>query len=171
MDAVDYVNAAADLAAARAREDFIDHWNRLSDRCGSPLERVFLSYLMLESSGYGGQWFATDEVFETPERPIAGYVQIGIGPYFPDFYVEFHDPEFGHAWFKLAIECDGHEFHEKTKQQVARDKRRDRWLALHGISMVRFSGHEIWRAPVECAEQVFEIYNAAHRRRRAERAA
>ena len=45
----------------------------------------------------------------------------------------------------IAVECDGHEFHEKTKQQAARDKARDR---------DRFTGSEIWKDPGACADEV-----------------
>ena len=177
MDAQDYVSAAADIASDRAREEFLDTWRAVAEHCESPLEQVFFAYLMLESSGQFERisWFANGRYLASSESSgdggFCGYIQAKTGPYYPDFYMEFNDRELGVNWFKLAIECDGHEFHEKTKQQVARDKRRDRWFALHGISLIRFSGHEVWRSPTECAEQALEVYWAAHRRRRAERAA
>src|ERR1041384_1385190 len=33
----------------------------------------------------------------------------------------------------LAIECDGHDFHDRTKQQAAYDRARDRELLLAGV--------------------------------------
>lgn len=45
----------------------------------------------------------------------------------------------------LAVECDGHDFHEKTKEQARRDKSRDRILISHGIHTIRFTGSEIFR--------------------------
>lgn len=54
----------------------------------------------------------------------------------------------------FAIECDGHDWHEKTKQQVARDKRRDRRLIEAGIVPIRFSGSEICREADDCAEYI-----------------
>jgi hypothetical protein len=56
----------------------------------------------------------------------------------------------------IAIECDGHEFHEKTKKQVAFDKKRERDLIKSGYTVLRFSGSEIWKDPYKCAEQVFD---------------
>jgi very-short-patch-repair endonuclease len=61
-------------------------------------------------------------------------------------------------FFFLAVECDGHEFHEKTKQQVSRDKRRDRDLLLNGIPSVRFSGSDVWRDPYGCIEDVLGYF-------------
>lgn len=59
----------------------------------------------------------------------------------------------------IAVECDGHDFHEKTKQQAARDKSRDRKLAAHGIRVLRFTGSEIYRDAGACAGEVFGLLN------------
>lgn len=58
---------------------------------------------------------------------------------------------------KIAIEIDGHDFHERTKQQAHRDKLRDRALANEGFTVLRFSGSDIHRDPRACAEQVVTI--------------
>ena len=51
----------------------------------------------------------------------------------------------------IGVECDGHDFHEKTKEQAARDKRRDRALVLGGLRAVfRFTGSEVWNHPMKC---------------------
>lgn len=55
---------------------------------------------------------------------------------------------------KLIVECDGHEFHEKTKKQAARDKRRDRALQSLGYKVFRFTGTEISGNALACAEEV-----------------
>lgn len=44
----------------------------------------------------------------------------------------------------VIIECDGHEFHEKTKEQAKRDKKRDRQLARE-CPVLRFTGSEIFQ--------------------------
>ena len=60
-------------------------------------------------------------------------------------------------WRKLIIECDGHEYHERTKEQAAKDRSRDRSYLQHGCEGVfRFTGSEIWRDPWDCADQVFK---------------
>lgn len=56
----------------------------------------------------------------------------------------------------MAIECDGHDYHERTKEQAARDKKRDRWFSSQGIRCLRFTGSEIYRKPVECAFEVMQ---------------
>lgn len=56
----------------------------------------------------------------------------------------------------LLVECDGHDFHERTKEQAARDRARDRELQSAGYMVFRFTGAEIWRDPVGCAVQTLE---------------
>lgn len=53
--------------------------------------------------------------------------------------------------YEIVIECDGHEFHEKTKKQAARDRQRDRLLTNNGYKVLRFTGSEIYKNPYVCA--------------------
>lgn len=55
---------------------------------------------------------------------------------------------------RIAIECDGHNFHERTKEQAMRDKARDRALVAAGIQVLRFTGSEIFRDAAACAKEV-----------------
>lgn len=52
---------------------------------------------------------------------------------------------------KIAIELDGHDYHEKTKEQVAYRNQRDRDLQAAGWTVLHFSGSEIHRDPLKCA--------------------
>jgi len=54
----------------------------------------------------------------------------------------------------LIVECDGHDFHEKTKQQAAHDKKRDRFMTVSGYGVLRFTGSEIYRDPIGCVREV-----------------
>lgn len=56
--------------------------------------------------------------------------------------------------FVIGIEADGHEFHEKTREQVARDKRRDRFVTATEGRLFRFSGSEIYKDAEACAYEV-----------------
>lgn len=81
----------------------------------------------------------------TPQAEIAGYRV--------DFLLWFAR---GREVRGIAVECDGHNFHEKTKEQAARDKKRDREINVAGFPVLRFTGSEIFRDPVGCADQVKE---------------
>lgn len=71
-----------------------------------------------------------------------------------DLLLEIHN---GDECTDYAIECDGHAFHEKTKEQARRDKARERALQAKGITVIRFTGSEIWDNPWRCAEEVVRI--------------
>lgn len=55
---------------------------------------------------------------------------------------------------RLLIECDGHEFHERTKEQARRDRARDRLAQYEGLPILRFTGSEIWNDPLGCGDEV-----------------
>lgn len=57
----------------------------------------------------------------------------------------------------FVIECDGHEFHQKTKEQVKRDNERTRNLILCGYTVIRFSGTEIFHNSWKCAQEIKKI--------------
>lgn len=57
----------------------------------------------------------------------------------------------------LVIECDGHDFHDRTKQQAAYDRARDRDLLKLDIATARFTGSEIHHEPERCASDVWAI--------------
>ncbi len=53
----------------------------------------------------------------------------------------------------LIIECDGHDFHERTKEQAAKDRSRDRRSQQAGFVILRFTGSEIYNDPMRCAAE------------------
>lgn len=90
-------------------------------------------------------------------------IVIGEHTYRLDFRVipEPEDPHIGAATArldvplpKIAIELDGHDFHEKTKEQVTYRNQRDRDLQRDGWQIFHFSGSEFVRHPQRCVEEV-----------------
>lgn len=66
---------------------------------------------------------------------------------------------------RVAVECDGHDFHERTKEQAEHDKARDRDMQAAGWVVARFTGSEINRDPVLAAGKVIRlIWNVLDRR-------
>lgn len=57
----------------------------------------------------------------------------------------------------FIVECDGYEFHQKTKKQVESDNKRQRDLQESGYEVIRFSGTEIYHKPYQCALTVKNI--------------
>ena len=85
---------------------------------------------------------------------IVIFPQSKIGNYRADFLIlcELNDR---HFW--VVVECDGHDFHERSKEQARRDRSRDRWMTANKISVLRFTGSEIFKDPDACAEQVADF--------------
>lgn len=57
----------------------------------------------------------------------------------------------------IFVECDGHDFHERTKEQAARDRSKDRQIQRGGFPILRFTGSEIFQNAGACAEEVFDL--------------
>lgn len=82
--------------------------------------------------------------------------QVAIDKYRVDFlFGAMHDGRERPALY--AVECDGHDFHEKTKEQAIRDKARDRALLAIGVKTVRFTGAEIWGDPMRCVDELMDL--------------
>lgn len=79
--------------------------------------------------------------------------QAPIGKYKADFLLWFR---LGKVLAGIAVECDGHAFHEKTKEQASKDKERDRFFLTAGFPVMRFSGSDIFNKPLACAKEVNE---------------
>lgn len=57
----------------------------------------------------------------------------------------------------VAVKLDGHDFHERTKEQAQRDKKRDRDLQAAGWSVLRFTGSEVFKDAAKCAAEAVAI--------------
>lgn len=63
----------------------------------------------------------------------------------------------------VFIECDGHDWHERTKQQAAYDRERDRSFLARGFVTVRFTGSEIVHYPEKCCAELFAVVATSRR--------
>ncbi len=139
-----------------------DSYLCLMDECESPIEKMLGAALLFASDGYNYlQFISTHRAFSPEElranRPEFGtifYPQASIGQYRVDFFVKTSYKGISSV---TVIECDGHEFHEKTKEQASRDKKRDRSITAEGASILRFSGSDIHRNLEQCVEDIEEI--------------
>jgi len=58
---------------------------------------------------------------------------------------------------RLAVEIDGHEWHERTKEQAGADRARDISLLGIGIPVIRFTGSQVYADPAECFRTAVRI--------------
>jgi len=130
--------------------------------CESPIEHALLAAVIVQSDyvrfgkkqppvGAWDRWVMTVES------------QKEIDNYRADIFLTYTDQQFGGS-VTMVVECDGHEFHEKTKEQAAKDKSRDRALQSLGHLVFRFTGSEVWASPGDCATEVTSAMHRAWKR-------
>lgn len=83
--------------------------------------------------------------------------QVPIGRYAADVVLTLE--VLGEPVSRLAIEVDGEEFHAVDADQVAHDKRRDRFFQLQGLPVFRFTGSEVFRRGPECVAEALQMLN------------
>jgi very-short-patch-repair endonuclease len=57
----------------------------------------------------------------------------------------------------MVVEADGHDYHDRTREQASRDRRRDRFMQANGWIVARFTGADIHRDADACAREVFNM--------------
>ena len=138
-----------------SRRNFIEPATRI---CGSPIEQIMLAALMWAEYGYEKRLVEVVEPGTHYEGTQSNVVII------PQHQIQRHTVDFGivvhfvaNEEIKIVVECDGHEFHEKTKEQVSRDKSRTCDLEIAGWRVLRFPGSDIWRDAKGCAGRVAKL--------------
>lgn len=142
--------------ADNIKQDYIDLFEDKEDsikKIGSPLESSFYASLLkadLEHPIVG-------EALKILGYDSAIYTQYKVKDknrtFYPDFNIEVVNLDYREIVANVFIEIDGHQFHEKTKEQVRHDKARERALLSHCDGIVRFSGSEVYRDSDACAEE------------------
>ena len=105
-----------------------------------PVQREYDAEVFLERVGPDGEG-------------VLIYPQASVLNYRVDFLIAAKVYEYPDI-ILLVVECDGHDFHEKTKEQARRDKRRDREMLAAGYRVFRFAGSEIHADPDACVEEI-----------------
>lgn len=129
----------------------------------SPIERIFFAAL-----------FAASERTPPALRPLivdqGRFLNPGefasIRLVCPQFVVAGHRVDFAirsctweGKWSEkiVFVECDGHDFHERTKEQAAKDRQQDRATQAAGHIILRFTGSELYRDPISCAADALKF--------------
>jgi very-short-patch-repair endonuclease len=136
-------------------EDLQDQFVDAVTTCESPIEQMMLSCLMFVSSGYGPSFAecrAQDFLMPPPASGLCVVPQYKVSDYRIDLALFCRG--FNGDVLMLAIECDGHEWHEKTKEQAKRDRKRDRALQALGWQTMRFTGSEIFEDAMACVDEI-----------------
>jgi very-short-patch-repair endonuclease len=139
------------------------------DACESPIERImgaelsFITIFGVRARKFGIPPFkrsALDKIERLEnltDYEIEVWPQQKIGDYRVDFLLlaRFRDTgSLDRDLVRIVIECDGHDFHERTKEQAARDRGRDRFMQRAGYKVFRFTGSEIYHSPETCSDEI-----------------
>lgn len=140
------MNVLSRIAPAHTRTA----WERRLGSTDSPIESILLAALCECAVDHGYRVAKAAGRSDTLGiRP-----QTTVDRYRIDLMVSFL---FHGAELHLAIECDGHGFHEKTKAQACKDRSRERALTYLGYRVVRFTGSEIVGNARACAAEIMSM--------------
>ncbi len=167
----------AEFRAAHTRNAgaAFDHW--LDRACESPIEQLLLATMFARGWGPNEHtvcnWYslheqctslgfaATPWLLGTEQVSCFCVLQLPVsfGPtrYRIDFAFIECFPQGKPRMF--AVELDGHDFHERTKDQASRDKRRDRAFAAHGWTVLRYTGADVYRDPGAVLDEIVGLAN------------
>lgn len=123
------------------------YFNRLLtfwEQCESPLEKAFLLGIIAYDPFTIG-WMYEDRF----------YVQHKVNKYRLDFAFINKNQN-----ISIAMEVDGHNYHERTESQAVNDRRRDRFLTKKGWRVLRFHRQEIESDLSACMQQVKQVYSS-----------
>lgn len=125
----------------------------------SPIEAIFAMW-----------WGALYPILD-PERRVKLHAQFGFAPingrkYRADFAIWPRDLDelsaSGVTFNPVVIELDGHDYHERTKEQVIARNQRDRDFQTMKYRVLHFSGAELHREPDGVFVDVFHAAMAAY---------
>ena len=119
--------------------------------CESPMEQLMA--MALDDVDY---YFIASNTIEIIGNSHQVDIKCDSKNYRVDFLMEIAFKYNNHylKLLKLIIECDGHEFHEKTKEQVIKDNQRDRDLKNEGYEILHFSGSEIYNNSYDISKDI-----------------
>lgn len=134
----------------------------------SPLEHVFLAawverHARLADDRTGAITYA-GERFPWADAPEAKFVrinlrsQIQIGRYRVDFLVSVEAE--GMRDVRFVIECDGHNFHERSAKQASHDRARDRKLLREGYVTLRYTYDDLMSSTGDSIRDLWETMAA-----------
>ena len=124
--------------------------------CESPIEQA----LALQMAFYSVVFFEYFTSGKIDVLEIENQVQLEV--YGHKYRVDFLIPVIYKikketVYKTFVVECDGHDYHEKSKEQVACNNHRERDLKAAGYEVVRFSGSEIYKNATQCVKDLMRI--------------
>ncbi len=131
--------------------------------CGSPPERAMLYALAIIA------WDWADGVVLRVKGNASGLIasrfvmveiepQAQLGADRVDFLVTMKIRPLSGASQRsqLVVECDGYDWHERTREQAKKDRARDRRLQALDLAVFRYTGSDVWEHVFGAAREAIE---------------
>lgn len=128
-----------------------DGWYEALSKGMTPIERI-MRIILIDVED------RLENKYELNRPIICFHSQYKIKNYRADFMVELWNCNGN----KYIIECDGHDFHEKTKEQAKYDKQRERIFVQNGYKVLRFSGSEIYSDFEKITQELVDIFESEY---------
>jgi hypothetical protein len=160
---------AAERRADIARQGILEHyeWSCSKHKWNvqSPIEAVFYYWWFALSdhmrSQHSGYWWALK--WQEKVNVAGRNYRLDFEAWHLDWELLWNLRDAGVKVPRIAIELDGHEFHERTKAQVELRNERDRNLQQAGWIVLHFAGSEVVRDPETAVLQAFEACRNVYR--------
>ena len=127
----------------------------------SPIEAMFYAAFMgINEISYHCGLRSTPSPFIGSEEFLIAFPQHEVGKYKADFGVFYGiisssiEDGYSYSGKWVAVELDGHEFHDRDESQRRYEKRRDRYFQKSGLQIFRYTGSEIFKNPFNAAVEV-----------------
>ena len=137
--------------------------SEMMPNAGSPIERAMFEAMVAFFYVMTGK---LPNVAKQDAFPSDGHWKITPQAQIESFRVDFLI-ECSMTGAKVVVECDGHNFHERTKAQARNDRSRDRDLQALGYLILRYTGSEIFADPWACAFDIWMKIIATEKRQAA----
>jgi len=157
------------LAEQSIRLDAMEVIDSLNDSSESPIEMVMALALWIAGREKIDQvcYILNGRIYgRTDSKQVLTIEpQANIDEYRVDFALTLRSPvqeslatPFPRCHFQhMVVECDGFNFHDRTRDQACRDRKRDRRLQTLGYLVFRYAGSEIWADVFQCATEAIEV--------------
>lgn len=135
----------------RHSQDIFDTIYYNTNRLEAPLTPIE-NYMYIALLHILSPWFSSARIYPQRKFSVEGKT------YIVDFYIEVEEIYIGPddkshiSKMNFIVECDGHDYHERTKQQASRDKKRDRDFMGIGLKTFRYTGSEIYNDSIDLVE-------------------
>lgn len=91
---------------------------------------------------------------------VPGVINVAPGcwvdSYQSDYLIDVKAPGSRHV-VRGTLECDGHAYHDKTKEQASHDRKRDREMQAKGIMVLRYTASDIEEDAAACCRSAINI--------------